>query len=194
MWRPDPHLHLQVHQGVLTSSPKIRSQRTETERITSCTGCIPSYFRLWPGNLLTYKDFCLTLTYQHYWNSPTVWELESKSQIRPLDARWHFANLITWGKKTPNKPPLDSRTVRKNSSSQQECQLVRQTDSCTPCLEALNIINVCCVCRQQEGDDLLPSGAERKGMARKASKEFIILSVLLAVPSQEISVALLLTL
>lgn len=92
------------------------------------------------------------------------------------------------------KSPLDSRAVRKSSSSQHESQLVRQTESCTPCSEVLNIINMCCVCRQQEGDDLLPSDAERKGVVRKEGKEFIILSIPLAVPSQEISVALLLTL
>lgn len=142
---------------------------TETERITSCTGCILSYFRLWAGNLLTYKDFWLFLTYQCYWNSPTVQELESETQMKPLDARWHFANLITWRKKKV-KSSLVSRGVRKSSSSQHESQLVRQTESCTPCSEVLSVIYVCFVCRQQEGDDLLVLDAERKGMARKEGK------------------------
>jgi len=84
-------------------------------------------------------------------------------------------------KKPPS--PLYSRAVRKSIASQHESKLVRQTESCTPCLEVLNIINVCCVCRQQEEDDLLPTDAERKGMVTKEGREFTILRIPLADPS-----------
>lgn len=130
--------------------------------MTSCIRYIPSFFRPQPSGLLTYKGFCLTLTYQTYWNSLTVQELKPKSHTIALDARWHFANIITRGKK--NKSPLDSRAVRKSCASQHESQLVRQI--CTPYSEVLNIINTCCVLRLWK-DDLLRCRRKMHGGERR---------------------------
>lgn len=130
----------------------------------------------------------LFLTYQTYWNSPTVQELEPKSQTRPLDARWHFASLITWGKKKPS--PLDSRAVRKSSASQHGSQLVRQ--SCIPCSEVLNAINICASnSKKMTFSAWMQKG---KGMEREEGKEFVMLNIPLPVPSQEVIVAPLLPL
>lgn len=144
MWRPDSHLSLQVYQGALTRSLKSGiKDRTQEESVAAqgvvlhTPGCDQAIY--WLRRI----SIWLFLTYQHCWNSPTVQELESKPQIRSLDARWHFANLITWeeGKKIS---PLDSRAVRNSRASQHESQLVRQSH--TPCSAVLNIINVCVVC------------------------------------------------
>lgn len=188
MWRPDSHLSLQVYQGDLTRSLKSGiKDRTQKESVAAqgvflhTPGCDQAIY--W----LRKSQIEILLTYQRCWNSPTVQELDSKPQIRSLDARWHFANLITWEEGKKKISPLDSRAVRNSSASQHESQLVRQSYSLFSSLEHNKC--VCCVCRQQEGDDHLLSDAERKGMVRKEGKEFIMLSIPLAVPSQEISVS-----
>lgn len=107
----------------------------------------------------------LFLTYQHYWNSPTVQELESKPQIRPLDARWHFANLITWGEGK-------KITFRFQSCQKQQCLPAWESAGETESYSLFSSLehNKCVCCMQATGGrwpPLLRCRKKRHGKKRR---------------------------